>query len=239
VGDVEQLLDIKEAARLLGVSETSLRRWTNSGVLACVRVGGRRERRFRQADLLAFLEHQPADGAPGGRPIPPGSHLCALFASDSARVSQAADFLADGLGARSLCLLVAASSARNSILRELKRRVPSLKSALADRRLLPSLYGATGRAQIDYFRREFARAARAGFRSIRILGDLSDGGPSRTNSFAEVLEFEADLDRFVSDEHPAITLCQYDARRLSGLEVRGVLRCHHHALRYPTELLPD
>ena len=57
--DPEQLLDIQQAAQFLHVSETSLRRWTNSGRLACLRVGGKRERRFRRADLVAFMEHQP------------------------------------------------------------------------------------------------------------------------------------------------------------------------------------
>ena len=60
MSDQEDLLDIKQAARFLQVSETSLRRWTNTGQLACLRVGRKRERRFRRADLLAFMEYQPA-----------------------------------------------------------------------------------------------------------------------------------------------------------------------------------
>lgn len=55
-----ELLDIKAAAELLRVSETSLRRWTNDGRLGCLRVGLKRERRFRRTDLLAFLEDNPA-----------------------------------------------------------------------------------------------------------------------------------------------------------------------------------
>lgn len=60
MSDQEDLLDIKQAARFLQVSETSLRRWTNAGHLACLRLGRKRERRFRRADLLAFMEDQPA-----------------------------------------------------------------------------------------------------------------------------------------------------------------------------------
>lgn len=63
--DEEDLLDIRQAARFLNVSETSLRRWTNSGRLACLRVGLKRERRFRRAHLLAFLEDQPARHSAG------------------------------------------------------------------------------------------------------------------------------------------------------------------------------
>ena len=63
----DELWDIKQAARFLQVSETSLRRWTNRGQLACLRVGLRRERRFRRADLLAFMEYQPARTSDGER----------------------------------------------------------------------------------------------------------------------------------------------------------------------------
>jgi transcriptional repressor of dcmA and dcmR len=64
-GDEDDLWDIKRAARFLRVSETSLRRWTNAGQLACLRVGRKRERRFRRADLLAFLEDQPVRDSAG------------------------------------------------------------------------------------------------------------------------------------------------------------------------------
>src|SRR5713226_5655018 len=99
-----ELLDIQQAAALLQVSETSLRRWTNAGRLACLRVGGRRERRFRRADLLAFLERNPG-AAPQvtGTEVP--DHFCGLYTSALTRTHQAAQFLADGLHARSTCFL--------------------------------------------------------------------------------------------------------------------------------------
>jgi len=55
----QRFLTIAEAAAFLHVSETSLRRWTNSGRLRSFRVGGRNERRFLMDDLLAFM---PATG---------------------------------------------------------------------------------------------------------------------------------------------------------------------------------
>ena len=56
-----ELLDIAQAAAFLHVSPMSLRRWTNSGRLSCFRIGGRRERRFRRADLLALLARLARD----------------------------------------------------------------------------------------------------------------------------------------------------------------------------------
>ena len=72
-----ELLDIAQAAALLQVSEASLRRWTNRGRLPCLRIGGRRERRFRQADLMAFLE-------PDASALPAG-HLCAFSGARARR----------------------------------------------------------------------------------------------------------------------------------------------------------
>src|SRR6202035_4856670 len=53
--DQQRFLTIAEAAEFLHVSQTSLRRWTNSGKLRSFRVGGRNERRFLMDDLLAFV----------------------------------------------------------------------------------------------------------------------------------------------------------------------------------------
>lgn len=53
--NINQFLTISEAARLLKVSKTSLRRWTNDGRLRCYRVGYRGERRFLQDDLLTLV----------------------------------------------------------------------------------------------------------------------------------------------------------------------------------------
>ncbi len=45
------LLTISEAADFLNVSKATIRRWTNAGLLPCVRLGPRGERRFRPEDL--------------------------------------------------------------------------------------------------------------------------------------------------------------------------------------------
>src|SRR2546427_977367 len=103
-----ELLDIAQAAAFLHVSQMSLRRWTNSGRLPCFRVGGRRERRFRRADLLAFLERS---GEPIRAPQGPG-HLCGLYTSMAARERWAAAFLAAGLEAGAISFLAAEAAVR-------------------------------------------------------------------------------------------------------------------------------
>ena len=49
-----------------------------------------------------------------------------------------------------------------------------------------------------------------------MLGDLSGGGPGGRNSFARILEYEAEYGRSIAQAFPVITLCQYDARKISA-----------------------
>ncbi|MBL0060750.1 MAG: helix-turn-helix domain-containing protein [bacterium] len=49
----EKLLTVNEAAAYLGISPTTLRRWTNAGILECLRINGRGDRRFSRLCLDA------------------------------------------------------------------------------------------------------------------------------------------------------------------------------------------
>jgi len=51
----QKLLRISEAAELLGINPMTLRRWDKRGILKPVRIGPRRDRRYRKADILKIL----------------------------------------------------------------------------------------------------------------------------------------------------------------------------------------
>ncbi|OGH18221.1 MAG: hypothetical protein A2868_03980 [Candidatus Levybacteria bacterium RIFCSPHIGHO2_01_FULL_40_15b] len=56
--ELEELLTLKEAAKILKTSPQSLRRWDQQGVLKAVRVGTRRgvgDRRYRKSDIEAYI----------------------------------------------------------------------------------------------------------------------------------------------------------------------------------------
>ena len=237
-GEREDLLDIKQAARLLGVSETSLRRWTNAGRLACLRIGRRRERRFRRVDLLAFLEEQPALApAPhhaviGGMPIPHGTHLAGLYATDTGRAKLAAGFLADGLHPGSACYLVGAPSVHREILTYMEQGRPSLRTEIDAGRLVLSEHAASAGAQLDYFETAFRAVTRAGAHSLRLVGDMWS---ARALARDGLVEFEAAFDDLVAPRFPVVALCQYDVRRFSSLEVFNALQGHKDTFRYPVE----
>jgi excisionase family DNA binding protein len=219
-----ELLDIGQAAALLQVSEASLRRWTNGGQLPCLRVGGRRERRFRRADLMAFLE-----GHPSAAPV---SHVCGLYTSDLARTRQAAARLGDGLEAGSVCFLTAQPDVCERVLALLARQRPSLRREIDEGRVVVSEYAEGAAAQLAVWEGQFRGATRGGARSLCVIGDVSGGRLARRGSFDEVLAYEVAYGR-LSRRFPLATTCLYDVRTHSGLETAGLLRVHPDLFRQP------
>lgn len=242
----EELLDIEGAARFLGVSTTSLRRWTNSGSLACVRVGGRRERRFRHADLVAFLEEQPAlpnrtattqpasdHVSVGGMNLPYGTHLCGLYSTDDGRVKLAVAFLAGAMVPGTVRYLLAQPAARRKILAQLAANRAEREREIAAGRLVVCEYAATARAQLEFWQRHFVAAISAGAHTLRVVGDLS--GFTKGISREALAEYERSYNEILLRRFPVVSLCLYDVRRFSSLDVHSALRGHGDGFRYPVE----
>lgn len=59
--DPEERLTIGEAARLVGVSVDTLRRWAKAGHVPQERVGPGGHRRFRRADVEALIAAEPGE----------------------------------------------------------------------------------------------------------------------------------------------------------------------------------
>jgi len=209
---------------LLHVSEASLRRWTNRGLLPCLRIGGRRERRFRRADLMAFVESQST--------ATPASHLCGLYSSDLARTRQAARLLGDGLDAGSVCFLAAQANVSEQVLAQLARRRRSLRRALDEQRLIVAEYAGGVAAQLASWKTRWEKATRDGARSIRVVGDVSGGPLAQGDRFDQVLAYEAAYEK-LARRFPVATMCLYDARVHSGLETAAVLARHPDLFRHP------
>lgn len=57
----DELLKLDDVARIFQVSKGTIRAWTNSGKLACVRTPGG-QRRFRQDDVQRILDGGEDDG---------------------------------------------------------------------------------------------------------------------------------------------------------------------------------
>ena len=236
-----ELLDIKQAAALLNVSEASLRRWTNSGRLASSRVGGRRERRFRRDDLLAFLEAPPARGsapaaAHGARTRAPG-HICGVYTSDKARTRHATRFLVDGLRESSHCFLAAAPDVTRRIIAEIARDVPAVRAEIKKERLILLEYKSVVSAQLAMIAMEFEKALQRGAHTVRMVGDVSGGKLAKQRTLDELLAYEAELDRFSRRHANVAILCLYDARSLTGVELVRTFQAHGDTFSIAVEQL--
>jgi hypothetical protein len=208
-------------------------------------VGMRRERRFRVADLLAFLERQPAGGsgaAPAslgghteidGLTVSHGMHLCGLYSTEAGRVKQAAAFLGQGSPQGTVSFLVGGAEDRAAILAALKRDYPGTEADLEAGRLISASYAADAEAQLRWWEAELLAATQAGAISLRALGDARGFMERATQE--ELTEYEAGYDQRVAKRFPVVTLCQYDVRRFSGLAVLDVLKAHRDSFQYPPE----
>lgn len=59
--EVDELISIREAAKVLGVHPSTLRNWDRAGRLKALRVGSRRDRRFKKSEVLAEAQAQRHD----------------------------------------------------------------------------------------------------------------------------------------------------------------------------------
>ena len=248
--DSDELLNIKQAAAVLNVSEVSLRRWTNEGTLPCVRVGKRRERRFRRSDLAAYVAEgasPPKDAPRNGSgdavlledfPLSPGSHLGATYRTDHGRAKLSVPLLAQGLAAGDRCYLIARRPALDQIMDRL-RRAGAQPDAAAARGQLVATTGIDGTpdAICDTLEGWFIDALSQGVRRLRLVGDMGwvfDHGLVEN----DLLAFERRYDHEIAPRYPVVSLCLYDARLFSGMGIVGALQSHPHTFRHnPARLI--
>lgn len=162
-----------------------------------------------------------------------GGHLCGLYDSDLGRLTLAVHFLLDGLAEGSVCFLVGPPRARAEIVMNLKKRWPSVQADVDEGRLVLSAYHLGPHAQNRYFRTVLDNKIADGARSFRIIGDLWGMRSKATGE--SLIEYEAEYDRIIARRYPVVTLCIYDARKFSGVEVLNALKGHRDTFRYPLE----
>ena len=236
----EPLLDIKQAALFLNVSETSLRRWTNDGKLACLRVGGRHERRFRRADLVAFLEGQPANAlvavAPGRlastaepEEDPRGSHVCGLYGTDGDRVGTAIAFVRKTAGERAACFVLAGADVRAAIGARL--RLADAAPSTSGDWIVPCEAAPSVEEQYRLLEDQLSSVQPTGLDSTLLICDMWE--LATRFGMAGLMAYEAGYAERIAKPFAVSTLCLYDVRRFSGTDLLDGLRRHRDMFWYP------
>jgi excisionase family DNA binding protein len=229
-------LSTRQAAERLGVSEASVRRWSDRGVLRVQRVGKRRERRFKPEDVERFvapgrtgLPATRSDSAQvrlGGRAVGLSTHLATLYDSDAARTRMTAPFLADGIRAGQPSILMAHGEDLAGYMEALDG-MPGVDVDAAITSGVLTIGAAPGSSApeaLDYFEKAFWSAVDRHATVIRVVGEMGSVRDAFTSE-REMLDFEAKFNT-VGKRFPCVTVCQYDVRKFTGQAVLAALRAH-------------
>ncbi len=228
---MERLLNIKEAAEYLNVSEMTIRRWTNSGRLNCYRVGGRRERRFRIQDLTDFLEADHATGATamaalgvGNTTVPDHSHITHLSTEENEALDVAAAYILEGLRGNETVFVMAPGEKTAPIMNALRRKDAGIDKISST----GTLHFSQGRNSPDLQRKYLSDLAAGVKGRFRVFGDMT--WTHGKNWRAEDLcRLEESMHR-TDDIENGMFLCQYALDRFTGKEVMMALETHSHYL---------
>jgi excisionase family DNA binding protein len=230
----QELLNTAEAARFLRVSQASIRRWSDGGLLASLRVGRRRERRFAESDLVEFLNRAEKPSAPaqraaihvGGVPIPVPGHLATFYSSDAGRMRLTVPFIADGLRSDQPCFLAASEDLLKVYIKVLKNEEDfDLNRAIASGQFTATGFdGATVDKAVAFWEGKFAAILSHGPSVIRHVGEMATVRrmfPSED----EMLRFEEAYE-VMCRRYPVAAICQYDVREFDGVAMLRVLKAH-------------
>jgi excisionase family DNA binding protein len=221
------LLNTAEAARFLRVSQASIRRWHDAGLLPGHRVGRRRERRFTEADLLAFMVRSapPPASSPtahiAGVAVAVSTHLATLYSSDAGGLRLTVPFLADGVRLRQPCFLVGSAGAIQRYASEL-----DLKKEVQ----VVHFNGRAADDAIAQWEESFASALAKGPNMLRVVGEMAEERPM-FKSEDEMFRYEQAYD-VMCKRYPVVTICQYDVRQFDGVGLLRALKAHPDLFRF-------
>lgn len=250
----EELLNIKQAASLLSVSEASLRRWTDSGNLKCYRVGAQKARRFRREDLVSFIGGDPkkasqtqgADRPDNAKPqtgnqarvagldLEYREHICAIYGRPAGRLKLAVPLFSEGLKAGDICFLNATQPSRDLIIDALCKVYPGTRAAIKDRQLIFPELKNNKEEMIDQLEELFLTATYSGERNMRLVGDM-EWALSVDWGEQEIFEFEQEYNNVLGHHFPIISICSYDVEVFSGKGILDALKSHEDTYEHPIE----
>lgn len=228
--ELENLLNVKEAAAFLNVSEMTVRRWTNSGQLPCYRVGKKRARRFSPQGLHEFLFGGKDFGAPrtvplgfGGFEIPDGSHLTHLYNDAQDALDVQIGFVRQGFENDETVLVVATDEKKEALLKALDDRFPSVARSIWQGKVLFS-QGMEYPGDLIGHIEQISSSAQGRF---RLLGDMSwTMEKGWTEEGLRTLEEMANR----GARNRNLFLCQYSLAEFSGRVIMMAVETHSHAI---------
>ncbi|MGH8549382.1 MAG: MEDS domain-containing protein [Methylococcales bacterium] len=251
----DQFLTIAEAAQLLKVSKTSLRRWSNDGRLRCYRVGHRGERRFRHDELLSFVygaeESRDELSSPAkervGDPfstrleIRPPCHVCTMFKDDDDQWRQIRSYLLAHLVPGTRTVYVYHGERRRLLdrLREegidgqhLMEQGTLQMLSCFDTYLLGGFFD--GARILDLCAETIKRNSAAGTGKLLVTGEMA-WCASEPPGCEQLIEYESAYDELLRDYPRVTVVCQYSLATIAARIIYDNL-CLHRYVQLPDRL---
>lgn len=221
------LLDIKEAAHFLKVSEMSIRRWTNSGKLKCYRVGGKRERRFYTSDLEELLYNSQNQRLKPlgfeGQKVPDGSHMTHFYTGREEALDVSVPYLLEGIERSEGLLIVMPPDRSRELLENLELQGHPVGNWLKSGRLSVSAGMESPEEMIRYL---IGFAVRA--RAFRVLGDMiwtvrKGWDLTDLNTLEKAINLRPPVEN-------GLLLCQYSLEDFSGTTIMMATERHRQTI---------
>lgn len=224
---MEHLLDIKDAAGFLNVSEMTIRRWTNSGTLKCYRLGGKRERRFHKSDLEGLLQisqnHRLKSLGFGGQMTPDGSHMTHFYSGKDAALEVSVPYILEGFRQGEVVLAVMPPEKSRKLLAKLERERNPVATWIKSGRLNITAGMDSPNEMINYL---------AGFtekaNKIRVVGDMI--WAVRKGWDLAALRTLEEAPNLMPPIENALLLCQYSLEDFSGATIMMAAELHSHTI---------
>ena len=224
---MERLLDTKNAAEFLNVSEMSIRRWTNSGTLKCYRLGGKRERRFHMSDLEELLydsqNHRLKPLGIGGQKAPDGSHMTHYYSGNNEALGVSMPYLLEGAKRGEALLAVMPPERSRELLGNLDRQRHSVATWLKSGRLTVTAGMGSPEEMIGYLAEFVARTNK-----FRVVGDMI-WTVRKDWDLAALRAFEKAL-TLMSPVENGLLLCQYSLEDFSGEHIMMAAELHRQTI---------
>ena len=245
MSDDHNLLTLEEAARYLGFSKTSLRRWTNDGQLACHRVGVRGERRFDRKTLDRFLlrrtegQPMPVSAEASAPPVADAQphlhhHICLTYRNPAEQWESFRGYFLDHYRSGAPTTYLYSGSSRADLLERVRnegldpdevvrsgllRLVPASESYLRQTEFSADF-------MISFVRLIMIRMRADGYQRHLLTGEMDWHFMRDTGGIDEMHLYERKLNK-IADEYPEATIvCQYDLAKFDSEAILNACFTH-------------
>ena len=180
-------------------------------------------------------QHLTECGLPGVAAIPYGLHMCHLYRDREELTAALVSYFSAGLRNNERCIWITAEPLLAADARAaLERHDPAARQAIETGALVIRDYsewyvssnGLQGEKVVDFWLAEEERALAAGYRGLRITGNVTFLTPQTWQPF---MDYEEAVNAALSRRR-IVSLCSYQLPRSQWTDVLDVLQRHHCAL---------